>query len=173
MAVSSTPIARVQSLDEAAGTTGGGAIAFFLVGAVATVSGLLVFGWDPASMLPGAAIGTLVFSAQRYFFETAPMVPRGDVPPAPAGIEVERVSYDLSDVPRILVVLALGVPLAALIDVSDVGVGFLVGMPIGWGLADLVVFLRIRRWERAHGRRVLFDPEADSRQLRAYAGPPL
>jgi hypothetical protein len=173
MTVSSTPAARVQSLAEAAGSTGRGAVGWFLMGALTIGCGIVAFGWEPASMVPGAGLGTLVFAAQRYFFETAPAIPRGDVPMAPAGIEVEPVTYDLSDVPIILLALAACVPLAALIDSEGVGVGFLAGIPIGWGVADLVAFVRIRRWERTHGRRVLVDPDADPRQLRAYAGPPL
>ena len=47
----------------------------------------------------------------------------------------------------------------------------MLGIPLGWALACLIALVRIRRWERANGREVLYDPGTED--VRPYAGPPL
>jgi hypothetical protein len=174
MAATTAPIARVERLQEAAPAQARGAIGGLLLAALLSASVILFFDWQPAGMVSGTLFGTLAWGAQRYFFETAPRVPRGDVMEAPTGVEVESVEYELSDIPRILFWLVLCVAaVAGLANAWDLGAAVVTGIPAGWALADLVTFIRIRRWERAHGRRVLFDPEAEGADVRPYAGAPL
>jgi hypothetical protein len=66
---------------------------------------------------------------------------------------------------------ALCLPLAWLADRWDAGAVFIPGQFCGYAAAELVALVQIRRWEKAHGRRVLIDPDADD--PRPYAGPPL
>jgi hypothetical protein len=72
---------------------------------------------------------------------------------------------------RVAGVLSLCVPAAWLMDRWSLSAAALLGVPFGSAVASLIALVRIRRWERANGRRVLYDPEAED--VRPYAGSPL
>jgi hypothetical protein len=85
------------------------------------------------------------------------------------GIEVETNRYELLDLRALPVLVALCAGIAAYADLVGIGAAFAVGWPLGYSLAHLVTFLRIRRWELANGRRIVVDPGAEGAQLRPYA----
>jgi hypothetical protein len=159
----------VEQLEEALPTERALAVGYLGITALVAVSVVLIFDWTPSEMLLGAVIGTVVSAALEYFLDTAPMVPRGSVEDAPAGLEVGSLRYDLSDLPRIALVVAVPVAIAAWADVTGLGAAFAIGWPLGYSLAHGIAYVRIRRWERDHGRTVVVDPEAERSQLRPYA----
>jgi hypothetical protein len=171
MVVSSTPVARVARLAEAARALATSAIAYVATAGIVATLLLVIFDWSLSRMLVGTGIGAVVWAAQRYFFDIAPLVPRGLVEEAPAGVEVKSIRFEASDVWRLPLLVALCAAVAAAADLTGIGAALAVGWPLGYALADLVVLLRIWRWERANGRRIVIDPDAE--EQRPYAGAPL
>jgi hypothetical protein len=165
------PIPRVERLAAAGPSRRNAALAALATGVLLAAGEILVFDWDPVDMAPGAVLGTCLWGTVHYLRDDAKLVPRGAVLEAPRDIVVERPEIDLSAGLSLVGVAALCIPLAWLLDRFDVGAAFVPGLPFGYAAAALVAVVRIRRWERANGRRVLLEP--DSEDPRPYAGPPL
>jgi len=161
----------VEALAEAGPAQRAVVIAASVIGLVTAALGVAVFGWEPGDMVVGALSGTAVFGAIYYLWETADMVPRGTLQDAPLSIEVERRKLDRSSLLFLLVAGPLCLAAAWFIDSTGLGAFVFPGQPLGQAVAALVGLVRIRRWERANGRRVLYDPLAD--KARPLAGAPL
>jgi hypothetical protein len=156
---------------EARADQGSSAVVLVAVGTLLVAAEILLFGWDLGKTAVGAALGTVLWGIGTYLTSTASLVPRSDLQEAPAGIEIEAGGVYLSSRFRLIALAALCIPLAWVADRVHVGAAFVPGQQYGWAAASIVALVRISRWERAHGRRVVYDPDADS--PRPYAGPSL
>ena len=172
MAVASgKPIGRVESLALAAPELASRGVGMLVAGIGLTTALLALFGRQPGDLAGSVLLGTAVFAAQGYLRDTAALVPRGFVQDAPVDVVVGTPRITLLSGLQAAAVLALCVPAAWLMDRWSLSAAILLGVPLGSALASLIALVRIRRWERANGRRVLFDPEAED--VRPYAGSPL
>lgn len=165
------PVPRAERLAYAGADQRSTAISTFLLGTLLAVVEILLFDWRALNTLLGGLLGACVWGIAMYFWSTGDLVARGALLPAPPDIEIEAGGIDLSSRLRLVVVAAALVPFAWLADRLDVGGLFIPGQPWGYAAAAVVGLVRIERWERANGRRVLFG--ADAGELRVYAGPPL
>jgi hypothetical protein len=168
---SAKPIGRVDSLARA-----GLRLRALLVSSLVTAAGLTtallaLFGGQPADLVVSALVGTALFGAAAYLRGTAELVPRGSVQEAPGDVEVATPQVTLLASMWLAAAFALCVPAAWLMDRWGVSAVACLGTPLGTALASLIALIRIRRWERANGREVLYDPEAED--VRPYAGSPL
>jgi len=168
-AVSTKPIPRVERLKAAGAGQRDSAIAIFLFGALLAATEVLLFDWSVRETIGGALLGICVWGAV-YLWQQSDLMPRGVLQEAPAGIEVEPGGIDFSSRGRLILVATGLLPLAWLADRFDLGGVFIPGQSWGQAAAALVGLVRIRRWERTNGRRVVYDPDADT--TRPYAGPP-
>jgi hypothetical protein len=169
VAVASEPIAgRVERLEEGALSALHDATVSLAMGGLLTVIVIAFFDWPVADVALGSLIGTAVWGPAKYLWDTRRWVPHGEIMDAPAGVEPAWTRVELRS---ILLVPALCVPLAWLADYWDLGAVFVPGQLYGYAAAWLFAYVAMRRWERAHGRRVLIDPGADD--ARPYAGAPL
>jgi hypothetical protein len=150
---------------------GSDATLFITIGTLLAAAEIILFGWNPGKTVAGAALGTGLWGLGTYLTSTANLVPRGELQEAPAGIEIEPGGVDLSSRFWLIALAAVCLPLAWVADRVHVGAAFVPGQLYGWAAASLIGLIRIRRWERAHGRRVVYDPDADT--PRPYAGPAL
>ncbi|MET0809776.1 MAG: hypothetical protein ABWY65_01530 [Thermoleophilaceae bacterium] len=172
MAVASgTPIGRVESLVLAAPEQASRCVGTLVAGIGLTTALLALFGQQPGELLGSVLVGTAVFAAEGYLRDTAALVPRGAVQQAPVDVAVGTPRMTLLSGARVAGVLSLCVPAAWLMDRWSLSAAVLLGVPFGSAVASLIALVRIRRWERANGRRVLYDPEAED--VRPYAGSPL
>jgi hypothetical protein len=140
----------------------------FGIALVGTVFVLLVLSWDVTDTLIGAAVGTAVFGALKYWGELRHWIPYGSLDDAP---QRARLNEDDHSVVKLLLLVPFGVALAALASLLDLGGTFIPGLFLGYGVAELTTLTRIRAWERAHRRLVLVDPDAD--EMKVWAGAPL
>jgi hypothetical protein len=166
---SSDPVPRVEALAEAAPTLGQAAVVAPLIGLGLAAVEVAVFDWRPRDMIAGAVAGAAVLGALDYLRDTAHLVPHGTLQEAPLGMTVESRQVKFSSALWLLVLAPICVLIAWIADNSNVGALIVPGQQFGYAIAALVALIQVRRWERAHGRRVLFDPEAD--QARPLAGP--
>jgi len=132
---------------------------------------LALFGEQPGELVGSVLLGTAIFGAAGYARGLAPLVPRGSVQEAPVDVRVAMPGVTLLSGAWVAAVLALCVPAAWVMDHWSLSAALLLGPLFGSALAALITLVRIRRWERAQGRPVLYDPEA--KEIRPYAGPPL
>jgi hypothetical protein len=169
--MSDKPIGRVELLSEAGPMQRSRAIVSLVMGLVLGAAEILVFGWDAGDMVGGALVGTCVFAAISYFLAFAKLVPRGSLIEAPRDVEVMSHRLDLSSTFWLVGVAVVCLPVAWLLDRFEVGAFVVPGQLFGYAVASLAALVQISRWERANGRRVLFEP--DSEDLRPYASAPL
>ena len=167
----SEPIPRAERLMKARADQGSSAVVLIVFGTVLAAAEILLFDWNPGKTVAGAALGTGVWGLATYLTSTADLVPRGELQEAPPGVEIEPGGVDLSSRFGLLALVAFCIPLAWVADRVHAGAVFLPGQAYGWAAASLIGLIRISRWERAHGRRVVYDPDAD--RPRPYAGPPI
>ena len=169
--LSSKPVPRVERLGYATTEQGSTAIGGLTFGTLLAAVEILLFDWRASTTVVGGLLGACVWGAAMYFWSTSDLVPRGRLEDAPASIEVEPGGIDLSSRLWLIGVGAALLPFAWLADRLDVGPLLVPGQPWGYAAAALVWLVRIRRWEQANGRRVVYDPGAGT--PRPYAGPPL
>jgi hypothetical protein len=164
----SEPIPRVERLAEAAPALRQSAVVGVVIGGVVAAAELLLFGWDVGQTVVGALVGTGAWGALGYLRDKAKLVPRGRLMDAPRDVEVERNLMDLSSRFGLIGLATLCVPVAWLVDRFGVGAAFMPGVPFGDAIASLIALGGINRWERAHRRRVLYEPDAED--VRPYIG---
>jgi len=164
----SDPIPRVERLAEAAPALRQTAALTGILGGVVAAAELLLFGWDVGETVVGAVVGTCVWGAVYYLTDTTELVPRGRLLDAPRDVEVDRTSGLFSSRFALIGVATLCIPLAWLADHFDAGAVFMPGVPFGNAVAALIALGAVNRWERAHRRRVLYEPDAED--VRPYIG---
>ncbi len=164
------PIGRVESLARAGPDLARHCLGRLVTGIGLTGALLALFGEQP-ELVGSVLVGTAIFGAAGYARELAPLVPRGSAQAAPVDVPVTTPGVRLLSGAWVAAVLALCVPAAWVMDRWSLSAAIVLGPLSGSALASLIALVRIRRWERAHGRQVLYDPEA--KELRPYAGPPL
>jgi hypothetical protein len=162
------PIRRVERLEEAGRATLRAALGTLWMAAAVTAIVIAVFDWQPADVLRGTLLGTLVWGIAWYLLQSRHSVPHGSIMEAPA--DASATSFSLGAGSAVLAVV-LSLPLAWLADHWELGAVFVPGQFCGYAAAELAALVQIRRWENKHHRRVLIDPGAED--SRPYAGPPL
>jgi hypothetical protein len=165
------PIRRPARLAEAGYGLRHSAVAGLVTGTVVAAAELLLFGWELGHTVTGALVGTGVWGTVYYLRDMANLVPRGDVQEAPRDVAVERTGAPLATHFWLVGLATLCLPLAWLVDRFDVGAAFMPGVPFGSAVASLIALASISRWERTHGRRLLYEP--DGEDVRPYVGDPL
>jgi len=158
----------VERLEEAAGSALHDAAASLALGGLLTVIVIAFFDWSVAEVVRGSLIGIALWAPVKYLVDSRHWVPQGDIMDAPTHVEP---SWSGVEFRSILLVAALCFPLAWLADHWDLGAVFVPGQLLGYAAAELFAYVRTRRWERAHGRRVLIDPKTED--PRPLAGAPL
>ena len=139
-----------------------------MIGGVVTAAELLLFGWDVGETVVGAVVGTCVWGATYYLRDKAKLVPRGRVMDAPRDVEVHRGTRDFSSRWELIGLASLCIPIAWLVDRFAAGAVFMPGVPFGNAVASLIALGAVNRWERAHRRRILYEPDAED--VRPYIG---
>jgi hypothetical protein len=167
--LSSEPIPRVERLAEAVPMLRRGALGMAALAFAAAAGEVALFGLDAEDLLSGGLIAAVVFALLHYLTDAGRHVPHGFLQPAPGGVEIEPGGVDRSTWLGIGAIVIVVVALASVFDWEDDGL--LPGILLGYAAANTVALVRIRTWERANGRRVLYDP--DSKRRRPLAGPPL
>jgi hypothetical protein len=143
-----------------------------MMAALVTGTVIAIFDWDASAMwLPGS-IGAVIWGTFFFFSRVHMLVPSGRLLDPPEGVDVNRPrdrSGWLSRLGLVLFAMASCLGLAWLADRWDLGAAAAPGQFAGYACAAALGALLVARWERAAGRRVLFDSSSDVDEIDLYA----
>jgi hypothetical protein len=163
-----TPIKRAERLMEVAPMLRNSALGMTAIAVVVATAGVVAFDVDAQDMIGSGLIAMLAAGVVRYWSDTSELVPHGVLQDAPRDVKVEPPRPDRSTALSAVALAIVAVPLTWAVDWLDVGAGFVPGILLGGAAASALTLVRVRAWERANGRRVLYDPSSDD--ARPYAG---
>jgi hypothetical protein len=163
-----TPIKRAERLMEVVPMLRKSALGMTAIGLVLATAGVVLFDVDAQDMIGSGLVALIAAGLVRYWSETGELVPHGVLQDAPRDVEVEPPRPDRSTALTVVALAMVALPLTWAVDWLDVGAGFLPGIMLGEAAASALTLVRVRAWERANGRRVLYDPSSDA--ARPYAG---
>lgn len=133
-----------------------------------------VFGWDIGGVVIWTPVGGVIWGSVAFLLDIRTRVPTGQLRHAPEKFTVsqERNRDGLRlGLGHVLFAIALCLGLAWYADQWDLGPVFAPGQFVGYACASGLGALLVGRWERAAGRRVLFDSSTDDHEPDLYAGP--
>lgn len=148
------------------------AFQLLLMAALVTVAVIAIFDWDASAMwLPGF-IGAVIWGTCFFYSSVHMLVPSGRLLDPPEGVDVggprNRRGW-LSRLGLVLFAMASCLGFAWLADRWDVGAAAAPGQFAGYACAAALGALLVARWERAAGRRVVFDSSSDVDEIDLYA----
>lgn len=150
-----------------------GALSMLWMALLGTAAVIGLFGWNPATVAVGAAVGIIVWGAGSYRWNVQWRLPHGPLhsaapdatwEPPMTGLWVRRLV-------RFVLAAPIIVGLAWLADRLKLGGFFVPGQLAGYAAAYLFGAWHVRRWEQRHHSRVAFRSHGGREELLAVAAP--
>lgn len=151
-----------------------GARRLLMIAGLMTVLVIGVFGWDIGGVVIWTPVGGVIWGSVAFLLDIRTRVPTGRLREAPEDFTVSQPRDSdglLLRLGYVLFAIASCLGLAWYADQWDLGPVFAPGQFVGYASASALGALLVGRWERAAGRRVLFDSSTDDHEPNLYAGP--